>query len=751
MLYAKSNPKQSIREHTDGLLKGWELLKNGYGARINADDSFWELLRLAIQLHDFGKANPLFQNKIRRLLGEPELPSLLPPEMEIPHNYISIGLIPYSQLELTEEEWQLLVYAVGYHHERDHPADRKQIRQFIQHTMPDSLIRELYAHMDWPYEPEKPPHRLLEILQRRQEKIDDIRDDHARFRRYVLLKGLLHRLDHAASSGVEVETGIDEDAGKKTRIFMESRFDMRPAQQFAAESADRNAIMVASTGSGKTEAALLWAGSEKTFITLPLRVSLNAMYDRLRDEKKIGLQSLGLLHSGSFDYLFEKDALDAEDSYRISRQLSHKVTLTTIDQILKFPFLYRGFEKELATMAYSRVVIDEIQAYDPNIAAMLVKALEMIAEMGGKFMVMTATLPKMYLDELQRRMKNLSAPLAFGEFPNDHLIRHRINLREESITDVADEIVSAGEHRKVLVICNTVDQAILAYERIRESAEKSGHSIPVHLLHARFIRKHKQQLEQRITQFAPSGWHEKDGLDSPGIWVATQIVEASLDVDFDVLYTELCTLDSLFQRMGRCYRIRNYTLDEPNIHILTRDPSGIRSVYDEHITSLSREALEQYQHEILTESAKMKLVSELYCREKLEKSKFFETFKEALKLFEDKKMFDLTAAKAQKLLRDISSTEIIPPPFEEEARRLADEFVKTGDKDQRRLLRRAIEQLSVPLNNRTLDFRKVARFRLEYNGLEYLHWISHSDVTYEFDERTMQGAGLKYLKTSDMY
>src|SRR5690606_18970548 len=147
--------------------------------------------------------------------------------------------------------------------------------------------------------------------------------------------------------------------------------------------------------------------------------------------------------------------------------------------------------------------------------------------------------------------------------------------------------------------------------------EDSGIQLPLRLLHARFIRKHKQALEQAITKFAQSGWHEQDGMNSPGIWISTQIVEASLNVDFDVLYTELCTLDSLFQRMGRCFRVRSYDREEPNIHIVTEDVSGIGSVYDKHIAALSLEALNHYQYEALMESVKMKLVAEIYSREKL--------------------------------------------------------------------------------------------------------------------------------------
>jgi CRISPR-associated endonuclease/helicase Cas3 len=751
MFYAKSSPVETIREHTDRLLCGLETLKAGYGWKIAAEDDFWELLRLAVKLHDFGKANGWFQNKIRQQLGEPLLPCALSADAEIPHNYLSVALIPYSQLHLSKEDWQLLVYAVGYHHERAEAPDRKQIREATEHVLPPSTVAALYEHMQWPYTPEKASNALLNMLEKREKEAAAIKQDPDRFRRYVLLKGLLHRLDHAASAHVEVETGIAEHPGAKTRAFLERSFPIRPAQQFAADHRDRHVVMVASTGSGKTEASLLWADGDKAFITLPLRVSLNAMYDRLKKPKQIGLKNLGLLHSGSFDYLLEKDALDAEESYRISRQLSHKVTLSTIDQILKFPFLYRGFEKELATMAYSRLVIDEIQAYDPNIAAMLIKALEWVAIIGGKFMVMTATMPQLYLDELQRRMANLGQPLAYGEFPNDALLRHRIRLRRDSVLDVVGEIVQEGRQRKVLVICNTVDRAIDVYRKLREAAAASSVQIPIRLLHARFMQKHKSALEGMITAFAESGWHEREKEPAPGIWVTTQVVEASVDVDFDRLYTEACTLDSLFQRMGRCYRVRMYEHAEPNIHVLTENASGIGTVYDRQITSNSLRLLESFDGQMLKESDKMALVRRLYSRENLLGLDFLRKFEQALDLFDNKRMFELTSAESQRLLREIASVEVVPPPYWPTAQRLAEQYAATKDKEARRTIRRELERMTMSLNRAVLERRGVATHPMPTRGLEYLHWISDADVEYEFDEETMTGAGLIYRKGPEMF
>jgi CRISPR-associated helicase Cas3/CRISPR-associated endonuclease Cas3-HD len=705
---------------------------------------------LAVIVHDFGKVNLLFQNKLRRLLGEPELPCPVSPEGEIPHNYVSVALLPEKQLLLSREAWKLLVYAVGYHHERKTLPLRKDILEFMQNTVDRRLVEELFAEMNWSYEYEKPSNLLLNMLEKRQEAADEIKLDRAFFRRYVLLKGLLHRLDHAASAHVEVERGVDEHIGEKTLKFL-SRYGIRPAQQFALEQRDVCTVMVASTGTGKTEAAMLWIDDAKGIITLPLRVSLNAMFTRLKDKHNVGVESLGLLHSGSFDYLSNLDFLDAEVSYQASRQLSEKLTLSTIDQVLKFPFLYRGFEKELATMVYTKVVVDEIQAYNPNIAAMLIKALETIAEMGGKFLVMTATLPNLYLEELRRRLRNRGISLAYGEFPNDDLLRHRIKLHDSELLESSDHIVQLGMNHKVLVICNTVDQAIRLYDELKRETGVLGLSVPVHLLHARFVKKHKMMLEQRITEFARSGWHLDKDEHGPGIWVTTQVVEASVDVDFDYLFTEVCTLDSLFQRMGRCYRVRPYILDEPNIHIFIRNASGIGHVYHKDITAMGVQLLREYEGVLLRESDKMEMVTRLYQRENLKDTEFLRKFDQALHLFDYIKMFDLSSQESQELLREISNVEVIPPKYWEEVAELRKRYAAETEPGKKRELRRQMEQYTVSLGVDAIKFRKIAVRPLEEHGLEYMHWISHADVEYEFDEESLEGAGLRYRKSSDQY
>ena len=117
--------------------------------------------------------------------------------------------------------------------------------------------------------------------------------------------------------------------------------------------------MTASTGMGKTEAALIWAGKDKTFYTLPYKVSINAIYQRIRNQNYYDSDKAVLLHSEALKELLEYETDPENDIYEIKkkyekiRNFSYPFTVCTVDQLFLFSLRPLGSELMAATLSYS--------------------------------------------------------------------------------------------------------------------------------------------------------------------------------------------------------------------------------------------------------------------------------------------------------------------------------------------------------------------------------------------------------------
>lgn len=661
MIYAKSNPKETLREHTDGLLRELDNLKNSYGNKIESlvvndkditidKDEFWRLLDIIAEFHDLGKVYTPFQNVIREKIREEKLKTNF--ENDIYHNYISPTFLNYKELNISSALKSVIAQAIGYHHERDIIIN-EDFKDKVQKVLDEDILNKI-SDIEENFKPryfiktKSLKNGYLKYMEKRIKPEDD------NYNLYILLKGLIHRLDHAASAHEPIELNYDENVGEYTEKFIKGNgFKLRDVQNFAKENRDKNIILKASTGMGKTETALIWIDNDKGFFTLPLRVSINALFDRVSKED-IKYNYAGLLHSTSLDYMQENNYSDYEERINQSKLMSTKLTFSTIDQIFKFPFKYRGYEKEYATLAYSKVVIDEIQAYSPEICAVLIKGIEMIHKIGGKFMIMTATMPTIYLEQLKKRGVLDDENTVEATFNTDKK-RHNIKLEYDNINNNLEKIINEGYSKKVLVIVNTVNAANETYEKIKEI----DYNVNLNLLHSMYIQEDRSKLEHDIKEFARGNKN--------GIWITTQLVEVSLDVDFDILHTELSTLDSLFQRFGRCNRKGKKDIDNPNVFIYTEDANGIGSIYDKDIVENGKNLLEGITKDKglndslkISEDDKVCMIEKLYSKESLEGTDFYKKFEKAMEILDTITSYDLSKGEAQSILRDIDSNVVIP-------------------------------------------------------------------------------------------
>lgn len=682
MDYAKTEQLETIKEHTDSLLENLKILRKIYEKEIikviNIDKKrFWELLEIICKYHDIGKVYTPFQNIIRDKLGKPLIQTKFSYEI-LKHEQLSPIFIPVEKYKLTKDE-KLLVYQVIYYH---HERERKEINsQYLEEVIKEDIeprIEEIKE--EFGYEIEKNlDTSFIKYIRNRIKERDKL------YIEYCLLKGLLHRLDHSSSANLKIEDDTLENIADFIDVFITSKFSKpNKLQKFSKENKNENLVVIGSTGVGKTESALYWSNGGKTFFTLPLRTSINAMYDRI--ENTIGYKHVGLLHSTAIEYLEEKEEFEnEEEKYNQSKNLCEKITTCTIDQIFPFVFKYKGYEKIYATLAYSKIVIDEVQAYSPEIVAVILKGLEMINKIGGKFMLMTATLPRIYKEELEKRGINFK----FEQYLKP-VKRHKIKLEEKEIIEDLENIKKKAKKKKVLIIANTVNKAIEIYLKLKKQGTKN-----INLLHARFIYNDRSNKEKEIQEFS-------NNKDEKGIWITTQIVEASIDIEFDYLYTEMSTLDSLFQRLGRCYRNREYEENEDNIHIYTKNASGIKYIYDEEINKKSIELLKKYDEKILEETTKVELVDKLYSKEMLEGTKFLDKFISGRNALENILDYKTSKKVAQKLLRNIENVNVIPKNIYEQNLDLFKEYDRENkDYARKSMLKRKIDKLTISITEKT--------------------------------------------------
>ncbi len=628
-----AKPDKSIKEHTDELLQALNILGElGY----IKNDRIYKLLMLACEYHDYGKANREFQRRIKTHGKFNE-------EIEVAHNVLSLYFIDRSKFD-SLEDYCKVSFAVLNHH--DYCDNIKMIEDIKYKKLIDDLLCDF---------------NVFPITRRITKNIWKMAEDNDT----ILIKGLLHKCDYSASGGNVIEYKNNFlDNGLNTLLEKWKKNDQNlnwnELQNFCRVNTNNNVIVIAQTGMGKTEAGLHWIGNNKGFFILPLKTAINAIYSRIKNDildcKDIEYR-LALLHSDALSY-YNKDKngeMDIMDYYKHSKQFSIPLSISTVDQLFDFVFKYPGYELKLATLSYSKIVIDEIQMYGADLLAFLICGIKKINKLGGKIAILTATLAPFVKDLL----KSGEYPIEFAEatFVND-IKRHNIKIIEEKIN--SNIIYSRflknrdrGISNKVLVVCNTVKKAQQIYGELLALDLTN-----VNILHSKFIKCERSKKERDIIEF---GKTEKIG---EGIWVTTQIVEASLNIDFDYLFTELSDINGLFQRLGRCNRKGLKNIKEPNCFIFLEIDknlltNGNKGFIDKKIYEISKEAIKDENVEgILTEDDKMNLINKYLTTEKLHGSDYLIKYNEFTKWIEG--LYPYQIDKRDIRFRNIISYDVIP-------------------------------------------------------------------------------------------
>lgn len=432
------------------------------------------------------------------------------------------------------------------------------------------------------------------------------------------IRGLMFLSDHAGSAWKSFRPcpALADSAAMTKAIALEKLY---PHQQQAAET-EGNAILIAPTGSGKTQAALLWAANNvkkkdvapPVFYVLPYQASLNAM--RLRLGSLFGNDKVVLQHSRALQALY-RQLLEQEYTPESAKALALQeinlgklhvspIRILTPYQLLRGAFQLQGHEALWTDCSGGYFILDEIHAYDPYRLGMILAMLQHIAnDLSGKVLVMSATLPTI-LQNLFKELFDCQHVVRASLNTYKKFQRHRLYLKRGELVDeqVIQEIVQKVKSGlSVLVVATTVSRAQQIYDALSNLLP----SVPLELLHGRFCSRDRFAKEQKLLEKAATGQKKTESY----VLVATQVVEVSLDVDFDVLYSEPAPLEALLQRFGRVNRGRNYP--ERDVIVMTGIPKGC-PVYDPLLVEQALKVLSKIDGSLIDESLIQELLDEVY-------------------------------------------------------------------------------------------------------------------------------------------
>ncbi|MCS7230454.1 MAG: CRISPR-associated helicase Cas3' [Candidatus Kryptonium sp.] len=693
-ILAKTEPDKTLYEHTHDVLKVLSQMIKIFPdvPSLVGEPNFWDYVFYALFFHDFGKSAKGFQESL--MTGK---------RWGYRHEIISAGFVFY--LDYDEEVKKLIALGIASHHkelnelkeqfstlrhsspgfERYNEAIKEIEENFIEivelmKLIPD-LSNEYIGKMLTNFRLPRSFSELIDVFSKddvfkfavrtyEAEIEDQGKIDRKKWLKHIFMRGFVLGCDYLASSGNLEVPSLSEEISKIVKFEKLNEIQIKLQSN---EVSGKDVILIAPTGYGKTEASLFWVErnqnenmTKRIFYILPYTASINDMFRRFVNyfgETLVGMKHhrAGYFVYKSFrdrEYTSEEAKKFAQAFVDLNRKIYKQFKIMTHLQLLKEIFGVSGFEMRISEMAGGLVILDEVHSYDARVIALLIEALKILKdEFGAKILIMSATFPK-FLREIFEAELGINIFISASDEELRKISRHRVNIVEDNILNGVEKIADfLNEGKRTLVVCNTVKRAQEIYSILKKEAK--GESL---LIHSRFALVDREEIEKKLKK------------ENVVLLVGTQAIEVSLDIDFDVLFTDIAPADRLVQRFGRVNRKGKHNCSD--VFVFTE-------YFDEDLRIYDRDLLENTISELRKLMA-MNRISEIDVANFIEsvyqdgfseqQMRNFNKTRDSFKALKDKivPMYDNRVSE-EDFNRLVGAVEIVPSFYEDDFLRARDE------------------------------------------------------------------------------
>ncbi|SJZ90980.1 CRISPR-associated helicase Cas3' [Selenihalanaerobacter shriftii] len=383
-----------------------------------------------------------------------------------------------------------------------------------------------------------------------------------------------------------------------------------------------NIILQAPTGAGKTLASIMpfiIANEEdmnfpkKLIYSTPRRTLVNSLYEDIEKE----------IDKGKFKQNYNVTIQTGEK--KEDRYFNGDIIFTTFDQSLSsalsmpISLSNRLGNINVGAVLSSYLIFDEFHLFD--LEESYTTTVLMLEKLKDKvpFCIMTATISE---EKINHVAKKLNAKVIRAD-SQEHLAdivtqqgKERViytkekSINAEEVVQLHTQIKSSNKEdksKKSIVMCNRVENAQQIYQHIKELVKED--EIKVLLIHSRFLDEDRKEKEEKIKEY-----FSKRNKDSNVILVSTQVIEVGIDITSHIMHTEISSIDSFLQRIGRCARYQN---EKGKVYVYDVLNEGDKKYlpYNEEVTLRTFEALREIDRQVLTSEISQKVIDRVYTQE----------------------------------------------------------------------------------------------------------------------------------------